>query len=277
MNEDILGCNRQVGELMQVSLCGISHCDGSYSIRRQNSDVHVFEYIIRGKGTVVRNGAEFTAGAGDAYWLRSGDSHYYFSSKEEPWEKIWFNIGGPYVEALRNIFPCDRTVFPACDAYALFREFISLVCGDLSSPMAAVFAGQKLLELVSYLTYYQSGQFMDDAEALRAFLDERLRQRVGLPEMAAFLCRSPSQLNRIFLKKYGMTPTRYLAQQKVALAKTLLRNTSLSVRQVSDQLCFTDEHYFSNVFQKNVGLRPREYRRKTAAGSPQENTLLQPE
>lgn len=263
MYEDISTYNKKIGELMNVLLSGVSYCDGTYRISRQQAYFYVFEYVIAGEGTIVRNGQKYTARAGDVYWLRQGEDHLYYSSRQNPWEKIWFNINGPFVDALVRIYHPRRTVFPGCDAYAMFREFVSLSMGDFSSPMAAVFAAGKFHEIISYIAHYDSGGFMDDADTLRRYLDEHAREKVGLAEMAAALCRSPSQANRIFLKKYGVTPTRYLCEQKINMAKTLLRDTSLTVRQIAAELSFADEHYFSNVFKKETGLSPKEYRKKS--------------
>jgi YesN/AraC family two-component response regulator len=55
-------------------------------------------------------------------------------------------------------------------------------------------------------------------------------------------------------------------EKKISFAKKLLVDTSLSVKQISDKLCFSDEYYFSNIFKKKTGQTPSQYR--SLQGSP---------
>ena len=75
---------------------------------------------------------------------------------------------------------------------------------------------------------------------------------------------SVSQLGRIFKAEYGMTVYAYILKRKIETAENLLRNTSLSVKEIADTLSFTDEHYFSNIFKKKTCMTPCEYRRESA-------------
>jgi YesN/AraC family two-component response regulator len=43
-------------------------------------------------------------------------------------------------------------------------------------------------------------------------------------------------------------------------AKALLRNTAMSINEVSYYLGFANAHYFSNFFSKREGVSPKEYR-----------------
>ena len=47
------------------------------------------------------------------------------------------------------------------------------------------------------------------------------------------------------------------------MAKELLSNTMLAVKEISYSLGFTDEHYFSTFFRKRTGITPLDYRKST--------------
>jgi YesN/AraC family two-component response regulator len=47
---------------------------------------------------------------------------------------------------------------------------------------------------------------------------------------------------------------------KVERAKVLLKSTTLSVREISEQLGFATRNYFSAVFQQVTGKTPMEFR-----------------
>ena len=60
MHEDIITLPPKNSPL-NVNLCGISYCDGSYEIYREHSTIYVMEYVVSGSGTVSENGVSFTA------------------------------------------------------------------------------------------------------------------------------------------------------------------------------------------------------------------------
>ena len=52
----------------------------------------------------------------------------------------------------------------------------------------------------------------------------------------------------------------YIAGQKVAESKKLLKETNLKIYEISDRLGFESAFYFSKVFKKNTGMSPKDYR-----------------
>ena len=62
-----------------------------------------------------------------------------------------------------------------------------------------------------------------------------------------------------------MTPYAYVLGKRIDLSKKLLVDTNLTVKQIADKLCFTDEYYFSNLFKRKVGVSPAAYRRAERA------------
>ena len=87
-------------------------------------------------------------------------------------------------------------------------------------------------------------------------------EKINLDTVASNLHISKSNLIRVFKKNYGVTPYEYLLTLKTETAKILLRETTMSVKEIADRLCISDEHYFSSLFFARVGMRPREYRTK---------------
>lgn len=71
-----------------------------------------------------------------------------------------------------------------------------------------------------------------------------------------------SYLCRRFKNDTGKTITTYVNEVKIAEAKRLLKNTSVSVYDISFKLGFSAQNYFQSVFKKIVGITPTEYRNK---------------
>ena len=99
-------------------------------------------------------------------------------------------------------------------------------------------------------------------QEMKDFLDTRVTSKFKIDDLCRHISRSESQTIRIFKKAYGITPYTYVLGKKTDLAKKLLCDTNLSVKEIADKLCFADEYYFSNVFKKRVGVTPSAYRRQ---------------
>jgi len=71
---------------------------------------------------------------------------------------------------------------------------------------------------------------------------------------------SEDYLTRVFKKELGLSPWDYLNRYRVWLAGSLLRNTGMSVNEVSIATGFQDQAYFCRVFKKIRGYSPSKLR-----------------
>jgi len=95
-------------------------------------------------------------------------------------------------------------------------------------------------------------------------LIERHYTWLRLPkEYAELLYITPNHLNALCKELLGI-PTGEVIRNRVILeAKRLLVHLELSISEVSFQLNFNDNSYFTKFFKKYVGLTPEEFRKNT--------------
>ena len=80
--------------------------------------------------------------------------------------------------------------------------------------------------------------------------------------MASDMCLSRSQLNRKILALTGLNTTAYIINQRINLAKKLLKDDfDLQVGDIAMQCGFEDVSYFSRIFKQITGCTPRDYRK----------------
>lgn len=79
---------------------------------------------------------------------------------------------------------------------------------------------------------------------------------VSGPEMAHKVGLSPSQFFRRFHKLYEMSPRDFLLQQRIEKARTLLKESQMTVGEIAESLGYRDVGYFSKQFKQKAGMSP---------------------
>ncbi|MBO5270967.1 MAG: helix-turn-helix transcriptional regulator, partial [Clostridia bacterium] len=65
---------------------------------------------------------------------------------------------------------------------------------------------------------------------------------------------------RLFKSWAGISPNEYRTRMRISAAKSMLRNSSLSIREIAMQIGYSDPYYFSRCFRRSVGVSPLTYR-----------------
>lgn len=112
-----------------------------------------------------------------------------------------------------------------------------------------------------------AGSRYDIVERFKALVEARYRQQPLLPELAATLGVSVSQLRLACNAVTGLSPNALIHERTVAEAKRCLAYTGMTVSDLSDWLGFSDVAYFSRFFTRKVGDTPSGYRRAQRFGS----------
>lgn len=273
MNEKIFQM-KQLSATMPSSLdlhfemCGTTYPSKNYAVNRPLSRVCCVEYILSGSGHVRVGDVEFEPHAGDSYFLPQGLMHLYESDKQAPFEKIWVNFyGKAAVDMIRQYGIEGKFHFPSLDISDLLQK-IHYYASHAELPNCA----EKCVSLLNAIFYRLSlscrprtVEHASPVQAMLSYIDRHETDMIALEELAAVCKKSPSQAERLFKKEMGMPPYRYILNRKIELARQLLRETGMSVRDISAYLSFSDEFYFSGLFRRKTGYSPTQYRQHPPA------------
>jgi two-component system response regulator YesN len=73
---------------------------------------------------------------------------------------------------------------------------------------------------------------------------------------------SRSKLNKDFSNQLSISFHDILTEMKISKACYLLKNDSISISEISDELGFKDESYFFTFFKRNTGMTPSQFRKE---------------
>jgi YesN/AraC family two-component response regulator len=68
--------------------------------------------------------------------------------------------------------------------------------------------------------------------------------------------------SQVIKSKTGKSVSTWISEKSISHAKTLLKSTSLSIKEICYQLGYAEPAYFSNYFKKKVNMSPSAYRNK---------------
>ncbi len=85
---------------------------------------------------------------------------------------------------------------------------------------------------------------------------------ITLKRLATIIGLSNRQTQRFLEKTYDKSFTTKKLEARMAAAKTLLSNSTLSITEISDKTGYSSIEHFSNTFKKYHGVSPSEYRKR---------------
>lgn len=101
------------------------------------------------------------------------------------------------------------------------------------------------------------------SEVFRAlqFIKSHTNQPIGVDDVLNEVKKSRSVFMEQFKKETGETLGRYITKAKLEEAKLLLAYSDKSLPAISNTLYFSSQSYFQNLFKKQYGITPLEYRK----------------
>ena len=91
---------------------------------------------------------------------------------------------------------------------------------------------------------------------------DNFRSERQLQFYADKLCITPRYLSRVVKECTGSSAADWIERYVVLEARALLKSTSMTIQQISDELNFSSQTFFGKYFKRRVGMSPKLYRRQ---------------
>jgi AraC-like DNA-binding protein len=181
--------------------------------------------------------------------LTKSQKQYVYQIVEEG--KKTFNI--PYFNP--DMTKMELLPHPALGGEQLIKNHLELLLIDLMRELTETAEGNKI-----FLTEYeQDNKLVDDIIKL---LKENIYSNISIYEISKRTSYSKAYIFKQFKNETGKGVMEYYAELKNKTAKKLLRENELSIKEISEKLCFDTPNYFSKTFKKLNGLTPTQYKKR---------------
>jgi transcriptional regulator GlxA family with amidase domain len=181
----------------------------------------------------------------------------------------WENIDGlaeefPELEITNDLFEVDGTRVTCSGGTAALDMMLNLITQTHGAQLAAEVSDQFIHDRIREPTDRQRmelrsriGVSHPKLLAVVKTMEDNLEEPLAQTSIARMTNLSTRQLERLFRKYLNTTPTRYYLNLRLARARHLLRQTSMSILSVALACGFVSASHFSKCYRECYGRTPR--------------------
>ena len=124
----------------------------------------------------------------------------------------------------------------------------------------------KIIGTMCVYRYYSNPDVVpswhDQLRLVTRHIAEHYAEKISLGQLAAMIGTSVVTLSAMFAKTLGISPGKYILTTRLNAARRLLETTDKKIVEIALETGFCDHSHFVNVFKKERGMTPGEYRRQ---------------
>jgi len=91
------------------------------------------------------------------------------------------------------------------------------------------------------------------------YIQQHLNDNLTVKQLSDLACMSEPHFYRSFKREFGVAPLEYILQEKIKVAKKLLRTTNKNITEICFQSGFNSLNYFCSLFKKMEQVTPKQY------------------
>jgi AraC family transcriptional regulator len=108
---------------------------------------------------------------------------------------------------------------------------------------------------------YQGGMPKWKMQRAIAYIHDHLAENLTIAAIADELEMSQYYFSRLFKQSIGVSPYRYVMEQRIESAKHLLKKTPLPISMIADRVGFANQNQLTIQFRNLTGTTPSNYRK----------------
>jgi AraC-like DNA-binding protein len=242
--------------------------------------------ILGGRALHLTRGASYPLAAGDAFVIKPGVAHGYGEAAGLELCNILFDPARlalprrelselPGYHALFELEPSFRDTHKFQSRLFLpparrgqVMEWVAQLEEELQGKLDGYLhlSLALLIRIIGFLSRAYTGMTAPASRTLLAVnqvvshIEGHYAGELRLGELARMAHMCERNLQRYFLRAFGVTPVDYINRLRVAKACQLLGERHRSIGQVADAVGLADSSYFARVFRKFTGTAPSVFR-----------------
>ena len=123
------------------------------------------------------------------------------------------------------------------------------------------FAQKFLLECTEAVVGIRKSEENPIIKKVCSFVEQNLSCDISLENAAEYAGVSSFYLSKLFKEEKGETFINYVTDKRLEKSRQLLAETDSSIKEITANVGYNDQNYFSRIFKNKYGVSPKEYRK----------------
>ncbi len=245
-------------------MCGQFRCITGYDVKREDYSNYLLMYVAKGRCKVEFENREYDANEGALIFLNCHKPHRYYAL--DYLDIIWLHFDGHDAENMyQQIYNANGLITKIDDNSIVITTIKEILIAYRNNQrLTEADFSWKIYRLLCHLLATPSLSITpsqrDSINQAIAFIDDHYCSDINLADVAAHINMSVYHFSRLFKKKVGQSPYHYILILRINKAKTLLKSTTLSVKEIAVNVGFNSESNFNSAFSEKVGIPPQKFR-----------------
>lgn len=240
--------------------------------REVGANENIFIYCEKGRGWIEYNEERFLLKENCFFIIPAKEKHAYGADTRAPWSIYWFHFQGNKIDMFKSIMGklvhielSERS--RQHDRVQLFDEmYQNLSMGYSPENLEYTsFCLMHFLASLKYVSQYREIKKVKENDVIQKsilYMKDNLENKISVEDIANVVGYSCSHLNTLFTQRVSFSPIEYYNQLRIQRACSYLQFSTLKIKEISFRLNYFDPYHFSKSFHKEMGITPREYRKR---------------
>lgn len=244
----------------------------TFHTKPRTKNDHILIYVTQGVFFCEQNEKQYRLYEGEFILLDLRIRHTYWFDCNIPSEIYWMHMNGGLtlhiIDCIAEITPLPLIGRDPAVLTALKTAVEMNIVSDAEPFAMSSHIMNTLTDLLE--KQYRHKQMAEVPEKEYHFRSrfEEVIQSVGLRALTLdIICEqmrmSKYYFSHTFKQYYGISPMKYLLQERMAKAQNLLRHSSLKIASIAEECGFSSPEYFSGAFRRECGVSPEEFRNRS--------------
>ena len=192
---------------------------------------------------------------------------FYQADKDDPWEYIWFHIGGPKIPLIlkeAGLTPSNPVYTPLACADKI-EDLARDILENYTRQYYCVGSLYKICDYMIENSRSKHEESFDNSltyvKNVISYIQLKYSEHIKIEDIAFSLGLNRSYLTRLFKEATGYSLQEYLLTYRMKMAIKLLSENILNVADVAAAVGYTDTFTFTKAFKRYFGKAPSEYTR----------------
>ena len=143
---------------------------------------------------------------------------------------------------------------------AAFENIFSDLSKIDSKTELLIFFKNRLSECAAFICNSKEEKENPLIKKVFVYIQEHIAENFSLDDAASFAGVSSFYLSKLFKEETGETFINYVTDRRLEKGRIMLCETELSIKEISAEIGYNDQNYFSRIFKNKFGISPTDFR-----------------